>query len=246
MDTAARAAPQIGEVAFSPEGEEWLEFGPPDARRRIGFHDYAAIYSVPGLYEHVFYETLGMRSSAEVVRLYGDVMTAEHLEPGEQRVVDFGAGNGLGGEALRELGVGELYGVDLEPMALTAAHRDRPGVYDDYLVGDLGLWSDHEMERLTRHRPNALMALSAIGVGHVPPRVLARALSVLASGSIYGFALHPRLLPGTDDPVGQASGFPEFIDELHRRTELLAEASYVHRVRPDGSEDLAVAFIGRT
>ena len=240
------AAPQIGEVVFSPEGEEWLEFGPPDARRRIGFHDYAAIYSVPGLYEHVFYETLGMRSSAEVVRLYGEVMTAEQLEAGDQRVIDFGAGNGLGGDALRQLGVGELYGVDLEPMARIAAQRDRPGVYNDYLVGDLGRWSDDEMRRLTRHRPNALMALSAIGVGHVPPPVLDRALSVVGRGSIYGFAVHPRLLPGTDDPVGRTSGFPEFIDVLRRRTELLAEASYVHRVRPDGSEDLAVAFVGRT
>ena len=83
-------------------------------------------------------------------------------------MVDFGAGNGLGGEGLRALGVGELVGVDLEPMARTAAERDRPGVYGDYLVGDLGAWSEDELDRLRAHRPTALVALSAVGVGHVP------------------------------------------------------------------------------
>jgi hypothetical protein len=241
-----QAGSAIGVVTFSPDAEDWLEFGPPDARRRIGFHDYGAIYSVPGLYEHVFYETLGMRSSAEVVRLFGEVLDAERLDASRQRVVDFGAGNGLGGLALRELGVGELYGVDLEPMARTAALRDRPEVYDEYLVGDLGVWSETELGRLKRHDPTAVLALSAIGIGHVPPAVLDRALGLLGRGGIYGFGLHPRLLPGTEDPVGRASGYPELIEEIHRRSDVLAQASYVHRVRPDGSEDLAVAFVGRT
>jgi len=243
---AGQAAPELGTLAFSPNAEEWIEFGPPDTRTRIAFHDYAAIYAVPGLYEHVFHDTLRMRSTAEVVRLYGEVLAAEHLDPAEQRVVDFGAGNGLGGQALRELGVGELYGVDLEPMARIAAERDRPGTYDDYLVGDLGAWTDEESQPLTRHQPTALLALSAIGIGHVPAQALQCALDLLCPGGIYGFALHPRLLPGSDDPVGRTSGFPELIETLHKDTERLAEISYVHRVRPDGSDDLAVAFVGRT
>ena len=166
-------ADELGTLAFSPNAEEWIEFGPAAARRRIGFHDYASIYAVPGLYERVFYETLGMRSSAEVVRLYGEVLAAYGLDPGVQRVLDFGAGNGLGGEALRALGVGEVLGVDLEPMARTAAQRDRPGVYDDYLVGDLGSWSTQERGALARREPTAVLALSAVGIGHVPPGVLA-------------------------------------------------------------------------
>jgi len=237
---------QLGPLAFSPDGEEWVEFGPTDARRRIGFHDYAAIYAVPGLYERLFYETLGMRSTAEVVRLYGEVLAAESLEPGGQRVVDFGAGNGLGGEALRALGVGEVLGVDLEPMARTAAQRDRPGVYDDYLVGDLGSWSTQERGALARREPTAVLALSAVGIGHVPPGVLECALGLLGPGGIYGFAVTPTLLPGSDDPGGQASGFPDFIGALLRDTEPLCQTSYVHRRRPDGSDDLAVAFLGRT
>lgn len=236
---------ELGALEFSPAGEEWVEFGPTGARRRIGFHDYGAIYAVPGLYERLFYETLGMRSTAEVVRLYGEVLAAEGLDPGRQRVVDFGAGNGLGGDALRELGVGELIGIDLEPMARAAADRDRPGVYDDYLVGDLGAWSAAETEAVRRRNPTAVLALSAVGIGHVPPPVLERALSLLGPGGIYGFAVTPTLLPDSDDPPGRASGYPDFLRALHLSTEPLGEASYVHRRRPDGSEDLAVAFVGR-
>jgi len=236
---------ELGALTFSPDGEEWVEFGPADARRRIGFHDYAAIYAEPGLYEAVFYDTLGMQSTAEVVRLYGEVLAAEGLDPAGQRVVDFGAGNGLGGAALRALGVDELIGTDLEPMAAVAAERDRSGVYDDYLVGDLGAWSEEELDDLRRRAPTALLALSAVGVGHVPPQVLGRALSLLGPGGIYGFAVHPRLLPDSDDPTGQASGYPDFLRALSESTEPLREASYVHRRRPDGSDDLAVAFIGR-
>lgn len=236
---------QLGELSFSPGGEEWVEFGPPSTRRRVGFHDYEAIYAVPGLYEHIFCHALGMRSTAEVVRLYGEVLDAEGLAPGAERVVDFGAGNGVGGEALRALGVGELYGVDLEPMAATAAERDRPGTYDAYLTGDLGSWSAAELDELERRRPTAVLALSAVGLGHVPPHVLDRALSLLAPGGIYGFAVTPTLLPGSHDPAGQASGFPEYLRTLQESAQPLRESFYVHRRRPDGSDDRAVAFVGR-
>ena len=245
MTVSATGLEDVGTLSFSPTGEEWVEFGPRDARRRIGFHDYGAIYAVPGLYERLFYDTLGMRSTAEVVRLYGEVLAAEGIDPSGQRVVDFGAGNGLGGDALRALGVGELIGFDVEPMARTAAARDRPGVYDDYLVGDLGSWSPDELDELRRLAPTAVLALSAVGIGHVPPHVLRRALSVLGHRGIYGFAVTPTLLPDSGDPSGQASGYPEFLRELGRGTEPLREASYVHRRRPDGSDDLAVAFVGR-
>jgi len=41
----ARCMGDLGVLEFSPAGEEWIEYGPPEARRRIGFHDYAAIYA---------------------------------------------------------------------------------------------------------------------------------------------------------------------------------------------------------
>ena len=234
-----------GTVDFSPTGEEWMEYGPPDDRHRIAFHDYAAIYAVPGLYEHVFYETLGMRSTREVVRLYAEVVEELDLDIAQERVIDFGAGNGLGGEDLHARGVGRIVGVDLEPMARTAAERDRPGVYADYLVGDLGAWSEDEMDRLRAHRPTALLALSAVGVGHVPRATLARALGLLGPGGVYAFAVAPPLLPESTDPEGQATGYPDYLRALIEDTELLRRHEYVHRYRADGSEDLGIAFVGR-
>jgi hypothetical protein len=235
----------LGTVRFSPGGETWLEYGPSGDRRRIGFHDYAAIYAVPGLYERVFYDALRMRSTGEVVRLFGQVLDELGLDPADQRVVDFGAGNGLGGDGLRALGVGRLVGVDLEPTARTAAERDRPGVYDDYLVGDLGAWPEAELDRLRRLRPTALVALSAVGVGHVPRPTLSRALGLLESGGVYAFAVAPPLLPESTDPAGRATGYPDLLRALIEETELLRRHEYVHRYRPDGSEDLGIAFVGR-
>lgn len=235
----------LGEVAFSPDGETWVEFGPAAARRRIGFHDYGAIYTEPGLYEQMFYETLGMRSTAEVVELYAAQLAADGRDPARERVIDFGAGNGIGGVALRALGVGHLVGVDLEPMARVAATRDRPDVYDEYFVGDLGSWSEGQLDALRAQGPTAMLALSAVGVGHIPPHVLQRAIDVLPAGGIYGFAVTPTLLPGSDDPRGLSSGFPDYLRVLQHETEQLAESSYVHRVRTDGTQEGAVAFLGR-
>ena len=241
----ARCMGDLGVLEFSPAGEEWIEYGPPEGRRRIGFHDYAAIYAEPGLYEYVFYETLGMRSTREVVRMYAEVLEELGLDIAEQRVVDFGAGNGLGGEDLHARGVGELVGVDLEPMARTAAERDRPGVYQEYLVGDLGAWPEEQMDRLRDRRPTALLALSAIGLGHVPCPVLERAMGLLDPGGIYAFAVAPALLPESTDPAGRESGYPEYLAGLLERTELLRREEYVHRARADGSDDLGIAFVGR-
>jgi len=236
--------PDLGVVEFSPHGETWLEYGPPGDRRRIGFHDYGAIYAVPGLYERVFYEMLKMRSTAEVVRLYAEALAELGRDPGGERVIDFGAGNGLGGQFLRELGVGALTGIDLEPMARTAAERDRPGTYDEYHVGDLGTWSPAELDRLRATRPTALLALSAVGVGHVPCAVLERALGLLGPGGVYAFAVAPPLVPESTDPAGVATGYPAFMRELLETTHGVRRAEYVHRYRADGSEDLGIAFVG--
>ncbi|MDQ3608535.1 MAG: class I SAM-dependent methyltransferase [Actinomycetota bacterium] len=237
---------ELGTITFSPEGEEWVEFGPPGARRRAGFHDYATLYAVPGLYERVFYAELDMRSGAEVVGLFGRVVEDLGLRSTDQRILDFGAGSGLGGVELRALGVGHLVGLDPEPRAREAAGRDHPGVYDEFRVGDLGAWSAQELEELAAHGFTAVVALSALGPGHASPHVLDRALALLAPGGLFAFAVTPTLLPGSDDPAGQATGYPDFLAELfgHRARELRRRA-YVHRRRTDGADDLGVALVGR-
>lgn len=233
-------------VVFSPGREEWIEFGPPRGRRRVAFHDYAAIYAVPGLYETVFQDTLGMRSHIEVVRMFGEALAQLGRDPSGEHVFDLGAGSGAGGEQLRALGVGAVVGLDLEPTAQVAAARDRPGVYDDFLVGDLGAFSEAEFGALRALGFTAMLALAAIGVGHIPPPVLDRALGLLGPGGLFGFAVTPALLPGSEDPAGVKTGFPAYFDELFSgRAQELARHGFVHRRQTDGTPHDAVALIGR-
>lgn len=195
-------------------------------------HDYAALYAEPGLYERVFYDELGMRSTVEVSRLFAATLAELHHDPAEQR--------------LRELGVGHVVGLDLEPAAREAAERDRPGLYDDYLVGDLTAWSEERLADTRGYDLTALVAHAAIGVGHVPPLALERALGLIAPGGLFAFAVAPPLLPGAIDAPTEAAGYHELLaDLLERRGEELARHAYVHRLRGDGSEDLAVALVGR-
>jgi predicted TPR repeat methyltransferase len=239
----SRPTIDFGDIAFSPGAEEWVEFGPAHARERVAFHDYAALYAVPGLYERVFHDELGMSSARRVVDMYAAVLRRLNRPPASERVLDLGAGNGLGGAQLRRIGVGHLFGVDLEPWAREAADRDRPGVYDRYLVGDLTILPETTLAPL---EPTAVLALSALGPGHAPPAVLDRALGLLPAGGLFGFAVTPTLLPASEDPVGRATGYPEYLLELFaRRGDELARHAYVHRRRTDGSDDLAVAFVGR-
>jgi SAM-dependent methyltransferase len=227
--------------------DDWIEYGPPGSRTRVGFHDYGAIYAVPGLYERVFYEALAMRTLDAVTGLYADAVAREGLDPAAQRVLDLGAGNGIAGAALRDAGVGFVVGLDLEPAARDAAARDRPGVYDDYVVCDLAAWPAERVEELRDRRLTAMVAVAALGAGHVPPAVLARAIDVVEPGGLFAFAVLAELLPGTADPAGRATGYPDFLAALFAAggaTEL-ARREYVHRQTAGGEPQHAVAFAGR-
>jgi SAM-dependent methyltransferase len=230
----------FGAVVISPD-ERWFEIGPPGERRRVGFHDYARIYAEPGLYERVFIDELGMRSAFEVVRLFGAVLRRLDRDPAAECILDIGAGNGIGGEALRELGVGRVLALDLEPMARTAAARDRPGVYAEYVVGDLLA----DAARFAGEDLTAVLALSAIGAGHIPPAALARAVGLLGPGGIYAFAVMPALLPDSDDEAGRATGYPDYLGGLLAESEELAREAYVHRRQADGTPHDAVALVGQ-
>lgn len=229
------ATADFGQITFSPGGEDWIEYGPPEDRRRIGFHDYAALYGVPGLYEAVFYETLDMSSADVVVGLYADALRELDRPGAEERVFDLGAGNGIGGEVLRrEVEPASVVGLDLEPAAREAAERDRPGAYDEYLIADLAA-SPGILEELRAHDFSALVAVSAIGEGHIPLELLANTIHrLLRPGGLFAFAVFDELLP-------------EFHEEFFVRVDAdrLGEHSYDHRRQADGTSHSAVAVVAR-
>lgn len=219
----------LGTVEFSSPNEEWIEYGPPEQRTRVSFHDYAAIYAVPGLYERAFYDELGMCSSRVVCGLYADALTTLGRPAASERVLDLGAGNGIGGEELRRgVGVTEVIAIDLEPAAERAAARDRPGTYAQYVTADL----EHEPDVLDDiGQLSAVVACSAIGAGHIGLDLLTAIVSqTVRPGGLLAFAVAQELLP-------------DFLEELAPRlgAHELASVDYIHRRSTDHSPHHAQA-----
>src|SRR3954452_22753842 len=75
------------------QDEEWCEIELDGERRRIRLHDYATIYDVAGLYEHLFDELLECSSPAVVCELLGAELDAANAVPEELALLDVGAGN---------------------------------------------------------------------------------------------------------------------------------------------------------
>jgi SAM-dependent methyltransferase len=223
------------------QDHEWCHVTMNGTTRKIRFHDYDEIYSVPGLYEYLFYEHLECCSPQVVRGLLEDALTAVGRPPTTLRVLDLGAGNGMVGEELADLGAQMITGVDLLPEAAAAAERDRPGVYDDYLVLDLTELSDARRRELRERRFNALVSVAALGFGDIPPRAFAEAFNLVSDGGWIAFNIKEHFL---DD--GEPTGFSRLIGRLldSEIVELRAEKVYRHRLSTSGDPLDYVALVG--
>jgi len=224
------------------QDEEWCEIELDGLRRRIRLHDYAAIYDVPGLYEHLFSEMLECSSPAVVGDLLGCELRATDIDPGSLTALDFGAGNGLVGEQLSNLGIDSIVGIDLLPEARDAALRDRPDTYEDYVALDLSDMSPANRARLEDHGFNAMTCVAALGFGDIPPVAFAEAFNLVSSPGWIAFNLRERFLQD-EDPAG----FGRFIGRMFEEgvIEERARVSYTHRISVAG-EDLTYLAIVAT
>lgn len=230
------------------QDQEWCRIGgthpetgePLD--RIVTFHEYADIFNIPGLYENLFYEKLKCISPQVVCTLLQ--FAAEESGPflEQLRVLDFGAGNGIVGEELRKLNVGRVVGADILPEARQAALRDRPGVYDDFLVADFTALTPDEAEFLKQGRFNALTQVAGLGFGDIPPHAFAVAYNVVEPGGWIAFNIKEDFL----DPV-QATGFARLIERMDAEGVFLEHSRhrYVHRLSVTGSSLYYAAIVGR-
>jgi len=168
--------------------EEFVLHHADGTDERIVLHDYARVYSVPGLYEEVVQHRLECASPATVAAALVEAAEGEGRSADGLRAFDLGAGNGVVGEELRRRGVTVVAGADGVAEAREAAHRDRPGLYDHYLVGER--LDVDEVTRLVRDEQlTALVAAGAVGEGHVPVDSLAQLWDAFPPGSFLALTL---------------------------------------------------------
>lgn len=230
---SANPAAERFEITFPTRGsdvdqdEEWCVVGLNGSARRLRFHDYHELYSIPGLYEQLFYDELECKSPETVCDLLRQELAKAGVAPRDLRVFDVGAGNGMVGEELRRMGAGSLVGVDIIEEAADAAGRDRPGLYDDYLVLDLTDIPEDARARLEANRFNCLTSVAALGFGDIPPRAFAEAYNLLSDDGWLAFTIKEDFL-GDEDKTG----FSQLIEMMDRedKLELRGQRRYRHRL----------------
>ncbi len=213
------------------QDEEWCEVTIDDERRRIRLHDYAEIFGVPGLYERLFQESLECDSPRVVGDLLAEQLGENGIDPARLTALDFGAGNGMVGEVLDDLGVGAIVGVDLLEEAKDAAFRDRPGLYEDYHALDLTALSEDDRSDLAEHDFDLMSCVAALGFGDIPAVAFAEALNFVSDGGWTAFNVRDRFFEESDP-----TGFGGFLRRLFREgaLEKRAQVRYTHRVSVDG------------
>jgi 2-polyprenyl-3-methyl-5-hydroxy-6-metoxy-1,4-benzoquinol methylase len=224
------------------QDEEWCEVNFDGAWQRIRFHDYDQIFNIPGLYEALFYKALKCTSPKRVAKLLSEELEESEVAPESLRVLDIGAGNGMMGERLVDLGVEKVVGVDILPEAKMAAARDRPGVYADYLVADLTALTDAERQQLEAHRFNSMTTVAALGFGDMPPRAFATAYNLVEPGGWLAFNVKESFVKGSDD-----SGFSRLIRMMTEWELINAHVyrRYCHRLSMTQQPLYYVAFVAR-
>ncbi|MEJ2867076.1 hypothetical protein WCD74_04825 [Actinomycetospora sp. OC33-EN08] len=229
---SARPAAFTVELDTTPDrrqGEEQFLLRRDGGEQRVVLHDYATVYAVPGLYEEVVQRQLQCASPATVADALVEAGASIGLAPEALRAFDLGAGNGVVGEEMAARGVTVVVGADGIGEARDAAHRDRPGLYDHYLVGER--LEGAEVARLVaEERLNALVAAGAVGEGHVPVDALDELWSAFPSGSVIALTLkdaHPD-----DHDVSDV----EAMVRGRSDTEIVVQRRFRHRLSMAGAE----------
>jgi trans-aconitate methyltransferase len=232
---------ELESIEGRSQAEEALTVTYADGRSdHMRLHEYERVYPIPGLYEEVVQRQLECESPAKI----GEVLLRAVDEGGagraNLRVFDLGAGNGVVAEELSRHGVGVFVGLDNIPEAHDAAERDRPGLYAEYLVGDLA-----EHPRVPRvvdeHGLNTLVAVGALGLGHITAASFDAAWRRFPAGSWLAVTVPEQLVdPGTSD-------FGDYLEAetSAARLSVLSRERYRHRLLMDGSAVYYVAIVGR-
>lgn len=208
----------------------------------LRFHDYDEIYRRPGLYEQLFYDRLKCQSPAKVAGILRTAVEQAGEFSTTLRVLDLGAGNGIMGEELRRLGVARLLGADIIPEAAEACMRDRPALYDDYLVCDMADPSAEVRAELDNWSLDCLTTVAAIGFGDIPPEAFLNSFNHIRDGGWVAFNIKHTFFDNVTDSVFAQTirdlVFGEYLQIHHIER-------YRHRLSIDGEPIFYYAIAGR-
>lgn len=215
--------PEQGEPAI---GSELIRIRHDDGHtEEMRLHEYARLYSLPGLYEEIVHDRLGCRSPHQIASMLAHAVDRIGREREQTRVLDLAAGNGVSGEALTAQGLRPVLGTDIVPAAREAALRDRPDTYDLYLTLNLLALSAYEKRTIEALHANAVSCVAPVGTAsqQLPRAALMASVALVAADALVAYMHEPTL--GVDDPVTAEL----WADELGANAEQLERRRYLHR-----------------
>jgi predicted TPR repeat methyltransferase len=232
--------PELRSDLLLGQDEEWCEVSVCGRRNRIRFHDYGQIDDIPGLYERLFCEMLECISPRLVCELLATTLAEGAMKSEDLRVLDVGAGNGMVGEEIRTLGVDALLGIDILEEARAATLRDRPYVYDDYLVADLTELTLEQRGILVDAELNTMTTVAALGFDDIPPAAFVGAFNLIETPGLLAFTIKDDFLRDDD-----SSGFSPLIRRMLAEKTIVpqAEMHYRHRLSVHGNPLKYIAFV---
>lgn len=126
---------------------------------------------------------------------------------GPLTILDVAAGNGIVGAELRNQladkpGIRSLIGTDLLESARSAALRDRPGVYDDYIAADLT--QPQESQLPTSSDVVVICAALGPGYGDLPLEAVDGAITLLREGGLLALTVNARSAGAGNSPRWQS------------------------------------------
>ncbi|RMH32751.1 MAG: class I SAM-dependent methyltransferase [Nitrospirae bacterium] len=208
-------------------------------QKKIRFHDYASVFSIPGLYEYVFHDLLQCVSPQTVASLLISAVKDAGEDPTTLCVLDLGAGSGLVAEQLHAAGVLTIVGVDINAAVKMAMERDRPHVYQRYFVGDIR--EDAIQRELKGYAFNGLTCVAALGFNDIPGSAFVAAYNLIAQGGWIAFNLKSDFLETPQSEFASLSRelFEQGALDVKRRIR------YRHRYAVDGRPLYYDAIVGR-
>jgi len=211
-------------------------------KRKIRFHDYDKIYNVQGLYEQIFYDRLKCTSPEKVSTILESSLKQSEDNLSELRILDFGSGNGMMGEALNKHGVSRLIGVDIIQEAYEATVRDRPGLYDAYYVEDFTQLSEEKKEDIASWQCDCMVTVAALGFGDIPAKAFIEAFNIIEARGWIAFNIKETFFDTSDE-----SGFSKLTRELifSKYIDVYHIERYRHRLSIEGEPLYYFAIAGR-